>query len=155
MHEPVRSAKATKSYTIPSFYNAYLGDIEEDSVYDIDYATYRKIVTDYFTYLKDRLLEEGRRVKLPYRLGTIQIVKSRPKHWDKRSLRIDYKATKEYNKLILLDNEHSDGFKYRMHWNKTDVLITNKSKYQLVMTRYNKRRLAKIIKGKELDYEEI
>ena len=155
MNEPNKSAKNTKSYTIASFYNSYLTDIEPDTVYDIDYTRYRAIVTDYFMYLRQKLIEEGKMIKLPYRMGNVQIIKSKPKHLDKRSLRIDYQATKEYNKLILLTNEHSDFFKYRFWWNKIDMVVPNKSQYQLVATRANKRRLAQIIKNKELDYEEI
>lgn len=155
MNEPNKTAKNTKSYTIASFYNDYLTSIEPDTVYDIDYTKYRAIVTDYFQYLRQRLIEEGKMIKLPYRMGNVQIVKSRPKHLDKRSLRIDYQATKQYNKLILLTNEHSDYQKYRYRWSKIDMNVPNKSKYQLVATRANKRRLCQIIKNKELDYEEI
>lgn len=155
MNEPNKSANKTKSYTIASFYNDYLTTIEPDTVYDIDYNKYRAIVTDYFQYLRQRLIEEGKMIKLPYRMGNVQIVKSRPKHLDKRSLRIDYQATKQENKLILLLNEHSDFFKYRYWWNKVDMMVPNKAQYQLVATRANKRRLAQIIKNKELDYQEI
>ena len=155
MHEHNRSANKTKSYTIASFYNDYLDSIEKDTVYDVDYTKYRAIVTDYFQHLRQKLIEEGKMIKLPYRMGNVQIIKSRPKHLDKRSLRIDYQATKQYNKLILLDNTHSDGFKMRCWWNKTDMMVPNKSKYQLVMTRANKRTLAQYIKQRLCDYEEI
>ena len=155
MNEYNKSASRTKSYTIASFYNDYLDNIEKDTVYDINYTTYRAIVTDYFKYLQQRLIEEGKMIKLPYRMGNVQVVKSRPKHLDKRSLRIDYQATKQENKLVLLLNEHSDFFKYRYWWNKVDMMVPNKSQYQLVATRENKRRLAQIIKNKELDYQEI
>lgn len=155
MNEPNKSAKRTKSYTIASFYNDYLNNIEKDTVYDIDYTRYRAIITDYFNYLQNQLIEEGKRVKLPYRMGTLQIIKSRPKHLDKRSLRIDYQATKQTGKLVLLLNEHSDMFKMRCWWNKTDMMVPNKSKYQLVLTRANKRRMAVIIKNRLIDYEEL
>ena len=155
MNKLNKSAKRTKSYTIASFYNDYLGSIERDTVYDIDYNTYRAIVTDYFKHLQHQVIEEGKRIKLPYRLGTLQIIKSKPKYLDKRSLRIDYQATKQTGKLIFLLNEHSDMYKYRFLWSKTDVMVPNKSKYQLVATRANKRRLAQIIKNRELDYEEV
>ena len=51
MNELNKSANKTASYTIPSFYNHYLSNIEPDTVYDINYTTYRKIVTDYFCHL--------------------------------------------------------------------------------------------------------
>ena len=155
MNELNKSAKRTKSYTIASFYNDYLGSIERDTVYDIDYNTYRAIVTDYFKHLQHQVIEEGKRIKLPYRLGTLQIIKSKPKYLDKRSLRIDYQATKQTGKLIFLLNEHSDMYKYRFLWSKTDVMVPNKSKYQLVATRANKRRLCQCIKQRLCDYEEI
>lgn len=155
MNEPNKSAKNTKSYTIASFYNEYLTDIESDTTYDVDYTTYRAIVTDYFKHLQQKLIEEGKMIKLPYRMGNLQVIKSKPKHLDKRSLRIDYQATKQYDKLILLDNQHSDGYKMRAWWNKIDMLVPNKSKYQLVLTRANKRRLCQCIKQRLCDYEEI
>ncbi len=155
MNDKVKTANKTKSYTIPSFYNAYLDDIEQDTVYDIPYTVYREIVTDYFQYLRDQVIEESRCAKLPYRLGSVKIVKHKPKYYDKRSLRIDYQASKQYNKMIFLTNEHSDFFKYRCYWNKQDMLVTNKTKYQLTMTRANKRHLAQIIKNKVHDYEEL
>lgn len=153
--ELYKAASKTKSYTIPSFFNDYIQSIESDTVYDIPYSKYKDVIIDYFTYLRDQILEESKEVKLPYRMGTVQIVKKKPKHLDARSLRIDYKATKELNKLIFLTNEHSDYYKYRIHWCKHDMLVQNKGQYQLVMTRANKRHLAQIIKNKIHDYQEI
>ena len=155
MNQKVKTANKTKSYTIPSFYNAYVNDIEENTVYDIHYDLYRQIVTEYFQYLRDQLIEESKCVKLPYRLGSVQIVKNKPKYYDKRSLRIDYQASKKYDKMIFLTNEHSDFYKYRCYWCKQDMLVPNKTKYQLTMTRANKRNLAQIIKNKVHDYEEL
>ena len=51
MNLPNKSASKTKAYTVASFYNDYLTNIEPDTVYDIDYNKYRAIVTDYFKYL--------------------------------------------------------------------------------------------------------
>ena len=51
-----------------------------------------------------QLIEESKCVKLPNRMGNIQIVKHRPKYYDKRSLRIDYQATKLKKKE--LNNPH-------------------------------------------------
>lgn len=155
MNQKVKTADRTKSYTIPSFYNAYIDDVEKNTVYDIPYSIYRQIVTEYFQYLRDQLIEESKCVRLPYRLGSVQIVKHRPKYYDKRSLRIDYQASKQYNKVVFLTNEHSNFYKYRCYWNKQNVLVPNKTKYQLILTRANKRNLAQIIKNKIHDYEEL
>ena len=155
MNEINKLANKTASYTIPSFYNSYITSIETDTIYDVPYATYRQIVIDYFQYIRDEVIENSKEFKLPYRLGSISIVKHKPKHYNSKSLRIDYQETKKQNKLILLDNMHSDMYKYRLYWKKYEVLLTNKTKYQLVMTRANKRHLAQIIKNKIHDYLEL
>ena len=147
--------KQLKNYTIVDFYQHYIDDIEKQTVYDIDYTLYRKILVDYFQYIRDEVIERSREFKFPCRLGSIAIVKHKPKYLNGKSLCIDYKATKEIGKLIFHLNEHSDGYKYRIHWNKKDSNALNKSKYQLKLTRYNKRHLAQIIKNKEHDYVEI
>lgn len=155
MNQKIKIADKTNSYTITSFYNYYLDNIEKDTVYDIPYSVYRKIITEYFQYIRDEVIEKGKRVRMPNRMGTIQIVKKQPKFWDKRSLRLDYNETKKTGKLVYLLNEHSNFYKYRFHWDKTDILTHNKTWYQLVMTRSNKRHLAQLIKNKEMDYEEV
>ena len=144
-----------KSNTIPDFYQYYLTNIERDTVYDVDYTTYRKILTEYFKYLMSQVMDKSREIKLPCRLGTLSIVKRRPKNYDSKSLRIDYKESKEQGKIIYFINDHSDFFKYRFYWNKQNCMTPNKSKYQFVATRANKRRLAQIIKNRLCDYVEI
>lgn len=144
----------TKSHTIKDFYKSYQEYVADNPLYQIEYKTFREIITDYFQYLRDQIIEEGREVKLPCRLGSLYVIKHRPKHLDGRSLRVDYYSTKKYGKLMYHLNEHSDGYKYRFRWDRRECNVPNRSKYNLVMTRQNKRRLASIIKNNERDYFE-
>ena len=105
----------TKAYTIKDFYNYYLSYISDNPLYHIDYKTYRNILTDYFKFVRDEIIEEGKEFKMPCRLGTLFIIKHKPKQWNKRSLRIDYHTSKMYNKMLFHLNEHSDGYKYRFY----------------------------------------
>jgi len=91
---------------------------------------------------------------MPARLGVLSVIKNRPKVFNKESLRVDFKSTKEINKLVLHANEHSDGYNFRFHWKKSDMLIHNKAYYELIMCRANKRRLAYMIKQEHKDYIE-
>lgn len=147
--------ETTKSYVIRDFYNHYLSSIDHQQPYEIDYKKYREIVTAYFKYLRDEVIERGSMLRLPCRLGHLFIVKRKPKTWTSDSLRIDFKTTKDLNKVTYHLNEHSNGFKYRFLWSKQDAIFINKSKYQLKMSRANKRRLAQIIKNRERDFVEI
>lgn len=47
-----------KSYTVIDFYQFYLSNIERNTVYDIDYKLYRQIVTDYFKFIAEEVIEK-------------------------------------------------------------------------------------------------
>lgn len=145
----------TQSYVIKDFHNSYINYVGDNPLYNVEYKLFREILIDYFKYLRNNLIEEGKEVKLPCRLGTVAVVKHKPKGYTSKSLRVDYKSSRDIGKLVLHLNEHTDGYKYRFYWSKSNVIVTNKSKYQLVMTRHNKRRLAYILKNGVRDYMEI
>lgn len=145
----------TKSYTGKDFYKSYIDYVGDNPLYQVEYRVFRDIINDYFKYLRDELIENGKEVKLPCRMGTIQIVKHKPKEYTGKSLRIDYAESKKAGKIIYHLNEHSNFYKYRVYWNKQNMITPNKTKYQLVMTRDNKRHLAQIIKNHIRDYREL
>lgn len=144
-----------KSYTVPDYYKHYLTTIDRDTIYEIDYSTYRKILNAFFKFLRDEILEESREVKLPCVLGTLSVVKSQPKEYTSKSLRVDYHLSKQYGKLMFHLNEETNGFKYRYHWCKRTMRTKNKSKYRFIATRANKRYLAYLLKNNLKDYPEI
>lgn len=143
-----------KSYTITDYYLSYKDYIEEGTQYDVDYTTFRNIVTDYFKHIRDEVMLNSKEIKLPCRLGTLQIVKHQPKEYTGKSLRWDWKSTRELGKPVYYLNEHSGYYKYRFFWSKQDCIIPNRIKYMFVASRENKRDLCKIIKSKMVDYVE-
>lgn len=143
-----------KSYTIADYYLSYKDYIQEGSQYDISYQTFKAIVTDYFKYIRDEVMLNSKEVKLPCRLGTLQIVKHQPKEFTGKSLRWDWKATKELGKPVYLLNEHSGFFKYRFFWSKQNCILPNRAKYMFIACRQNKRDLAALIFNKQCDYIE-
>lgn len=144
-----------KSYTIADYYISYKNYIEEGTRYDVDLKTFKSIVVDYFKYLRDEVMLHSKEMKLPCRLGTLQIIKSRPVTYTSKSLSFDWKATKELGKCVFLLNEHSNGWKYRFYWSKSNCIIPNKTMYMFVATRTNKRDLAQLIFRKKVDYPEV
>src|SRR5699024_6379305 len=145
----------TKSYTGKDFYKSYIDYVGDNPLYQVENKRFRDIINEYFKYLRDELIENGKEIKLPCRLGTLSIVKHKPKEYSGRSLRIDYAETKKVGKIVYHLNEHSNFYKYRYYWNKHNILNHKKTMNQLIMTRDNKRRLAQIIKNKERDYLEL
>ena len=91
---------------------------------------------------------------MPNGLGFIQVGKYKPKTLSSKSLSVDYKASKDYDKVIYHLNEHSDGYKYRLYWSKIPRTFPSRYRYQLCLLRTNKRRLAQLIFNRH-DYIDI
>jgi hypothetical protein len=142
------------SYTAENFYQSYLKNIDRSTQYDIPRPMYYKIVKDYFIFLSNNMLAKGMSIKLPARMGTVLVEKSKINLLNRKSLSVDFNLTKKYGKTIYHTNEHSDGYKYLFRWRKSSMMIENKSMYELVACRANKRLLAKYIKENRTDYIE-
>ena len=145
MDHKIRNRK--QSYTTYDIYNNY------DKKDQIPYSTFRNIVDK----LNDSILsvlQNGQNYKLLCSLGTVQIVKYKPKGYNEHSLSIDFNESKKLDKRIYHLNEHSNGYKYRLYWSKQPFSFTNRYKYQLCFTRANKRQLAQLIFNNK-DYLDI
>ena len=141
-----RIKKNKKSYTFRDMYNTM--------PIDVPYAQYTRILDEMCRIILEYVLDCSEGFKMPFGLGFIQIGKYRPKTYSDKSLSIDYKLSKEYNKKIYHLNEHSDGYKFRLYWSKIPMVFADRYKYQLNLVRANKRKLAQLIFNKH-DYLDI
>jgi hypothetical protein len=118
----------------------------------VDKKTYRKICDEFNKLFIDEILISSEEMKLPYRLGTIRVKKSKMKYDDKNKLKIDWAASKKLKKRIYHLHDHTGGDKYRFYWTKG--IVKNITAYSFIPTRTNTRRLASILKDREreLDY---
>lgn len=130
-----------QSATIRDMYAQY----HKDNKNDVSYNTFKTILNDFNSELKNCLLESSEGFKMPFGLGYVQIVKYKPKSYTKKSLSIDYKSSAQYGKIIYHLNEHSNGYKYRLYWSKIPQTFPDRYKYQLQLVRQNKRHLAQLI----------
>lgn len=121
---------------------------------EVDYGLYKRILEEMCRIILDTVLNSSDGFKMPYGLGFIQVGKYLPKALNSKSLSVDYKASREYDKRIYHLNEHSNGYKYRLYWSKIPRTFPDRYKYQLCFVRQNKRRLAQLIFNKQ-DYLDI
>ena len=121
---------------------------------EVDYSLYKRVLDEMCNVILEHVLMRSEGFKMPLGLGFIQVGKYRPKSFTDRSLSIDYKASKDYDKRIFHLNEHSDGYKYRLYWSKIPRTFPARYKYQLGLVRQNKRKLAQLIFNKQ-DYLDI
>lgn len=135
--------KNKKAYT---FYDMY-----KELPIEVPYSLYRSVLDQMCSIILDNILIRSDGFKMPYGLGFIQIGKYST---NLKKLSVDYKASKEYNKKIYHLNEHSDGYKFRLHWSKLPQTFPDRYRYQLSLVRANKRKLAQLIFNKQ-DYINI
>ena len=138
--------KSKRSHTFRDMYNTMPTEVS--------YFAYKRILDEMCKVISNHILNGSEGFKMPYGLGFIQVGKYRPKSYTNKSLSVDYKASKEIGKCIYHLNEHSDGYKYRLHWSKVPQTFPDRYKYQLCLVRANKRKLAQLIFNKK-DYLNI
>ena len=146
-------------YNINDSYVVYK-NISNDPV---DKSIYLQITNQFMKFLSFKLLSQGE-INIPERLGKLSIygkkVKVKVEDGQIKGLAPDWVKTKELwesdkeakNKKQLLYhfNEETNGIRYKYVWSKNRVLVSNKTLYNLRMTRTNKRELSKLVKeGKE------
>jgi hypothetical protein len=149
-----RANKVQDPYTIQDSYKDYLLKYPEDSVYFLTYAEYRDITTAYLKHVQHRLVQKSLTVTLPFRLGEISVVKHKPAYKSLRNMVIDWDRSKELKQQVRQFNDHSNGFVYRFHWDRSRNQVANKTVYIFNATRTNKREVARLVKTKQNDYFE-
>ena len=124
----------------------------------LEVSRYIEITNLFMKFLSNKLLEKGS-IIIPERLGNLSIIgkkiKVRIEEGKIKGLAPDWVKTKELweedsqakleKQLVYHFNENTNGIRYKYSWSKNRVLVTNKTLYNLKMTRENKRALSKLV----------
>ena len=145
--------KIQHPYTLVDMYPFYLEQVGHNPIYQLEYNEYVDIISDYYKAISEHVLDGGK-FKLAYKLGELFIIKKKINVHKKKTMPIDWALTNEVCKKVVHLNEHSGGFKYLFHWEKRNQSLKNLYSYRLVLTRANKRKLARLIKEENYDYFE-
>lgn len=138
--------KIQNPYTYSHMYIDFKEEYKDNKLYaNIEYHDFVRLCNSFYKEMSHRILHKNSFFKLPFRLGTIQIIKKKVNL--SRNMAIDWKKTVAYKKKIVHLNEHTNGYKYWFKWTKDKALFTNKTYYKLIFTRDNKRDLARLIKS--------
>lgn len=116
------------------------------------------------------IIYENTDFKLPLGLGSLRILKYKPKlKLDEKGrlitnrICVDYPKTKEAwerdpkkkaKKTVIFNfNEHTKGYQHRFWWDKRTSHVKNQSAYYIRLSRKNKRLLAKALKDDSLNID--
>lgn len=129
----------------------------------IELKVYLEIINKFFKFISYKLLNNGTCI-FPERLGKLEVIgrkvnirlednkiKGLAPDWIKtKELWSNDEEAKKNKQLVYYFNEHTNGIRYSIKWLKNRVLVENKTLYDLILTRTNKRNLSNLIKqGKE------
>ena len=153
-------ARKKKHFNTRDTYSEYL----ESSKNPVEVSTYCKVLDLFFKFYMNKLFEIGELI-IPERLGKIEIIGKKAniqfnEDGSMKGLAPDWVRTKllweenpeakEKKQLVYHFNENTGGCRYKVYWNKSRVLFTNKTLFRLKLSRANKRALSQLIKdGKE------
>ena len=126
----------------------------------INISQYVQITNHFMKFLITKLLTTGE-INIPERLGKLSIfgkkVNVRIEDGEIKGLAPDWVKTKqlwdsdteakENKQLVYHFNEETNGIRYKFSWSKNRVLVSNKTLYNLRMTRSNKRELSRLVKN--------
>jgi hypothetical protein len=148
----VCTAYKRSSLTLTDAYVNYLERLEatdkipdsQKEKYRIHYNVYRAVMTRLVELIVADILR-GRPFVMPYKLGRIMVDKKRT--LDAKKLRVDWKATMEHNMKIFHLNEHSNGYYYRIRWDKEDAVVPNKYRWSFVAASHIKKKLSNVVRS--------
>lgn len=137
-------------YSLPDVYRHYRKTVGLKAK---SKSVFNKFIRALNTEITEQFLSKPQDVQLPQNCGTIGIRKSKMRFDCRRSLRVDWKKTKELGKVIYHLNDHRNNYRYNINWNKGQT--TNIRIYSFVPPRSTSRRLAQILlTNPSMDYFE-
>lgn len=151
------------SYT---FYRKFYKESIPDCDYKEGLPIYIDIINGLMKFLMRKVFE-GFDVRLGAKLGVLMIrgKKVKPiidKNGDIKGIAPNWGATKklqardpvakENKTIVYCFNEHSNGIKYNFKWSKEDVIIENKTLYNMSFSRWNRRELSRLVIEENKEY---
>lgn len=146
--------KIQHPYTMKDIYLDYISTINKRTPYYVSFLDFCELSKMYCTRIINKIVLESKSFKIPFRLGRLFVSKKKPKILSDSTLSVDWLETRKAGKIIRHINDHSNGYKYRFTWSKKTAFVINQTYYRLVLSRDNKRFLARTIKTGDVDYIE-
>lgn len=115
----------------------------------VDYRTFSKIIKACNKELVKAIVEDSQEILLPYRLGSLQVVRFERKFTrPMNKWAVDWKKTNELGFKVF----HEQKFLYKWVWKKHSAIVKNKTGYKFTTCRFSKRAVPNAVKNKKIEY---
>lgn len=162
-----QKSKNKGDFKTKEFYEAYINEIEKDTVYHVTKTIHTNILKEFNMEIMKLIIEKNFEYIIPFKLGNLRIKNRKVKlklkqdgSVDCSKLPVDWIKTRElwnkdiecYNKrkLVYCTNEHSDEYKAFFYWNKKRCNFKHSYYKSFTASRTNKRWLAATIKNPDI-----
>ena len=138
---------------IKDFYELYCRREKNKDRKPKDYKVYSTIIKEANQMIQDSIVKDNEPVKLPYKLGTLGIVKYKVNFdpENKNLWKVDYARSKKEGMIVYYDQE----FRYRWKWAKWTSKMRGKRWYSFYPCRPASRAIPQALRdNKRLDYFE-
>lgn len=131
----------------------YYNFCKKNSTIELTFDEWRNIIYAFNEALREYLLETGERIKLPFGLGEVAIIKKKRKKTkiidgkEYINLAVDWQKTRAKGKIIYNFNNHTEGFFFGWYWFKTTARFKHSSLWFFKATRTTSRLLSHYIKS--------
>lgn len=151
-YKPDYKLKDVYDYYVKETYMKHFKSAFMDSAdFVLPYSIYKKLLSDYFKKIINFVVEDCGVFKLPLGFGELRVQKKKMPVGSLlkyRKLRIDFAKFNKTGKKIYHLNEHRDGYRYSIRWDKRgSTALIYKNVYKFIPTRTTNRRLAYILKN--------
>ena len=117
----------TKNISLRDFYQFYKDNCIKKGLAFKSYPEYSKLLKDFNKRVRHKIIYEGGKVQLPYRLGELY-VKKFDVYYDienQKGWKVNFKASKEANMIIYYGSPYG----YKWQWNKKKCIVKGKKYY--------------------------
>ena len=140
----------------------YKNFCEQHPSISISFKDFIKIIKTYNQNLINHLIETGDKVKLPYGIGDLRIVKYKPiktkitkSGKELPNYTIDWIETKKAGKYIYYLNDHTEGYKYLFMWKWASSRLKHAEIWSFKASRIHSRRLGALLKKPNSHYRDV
>lgn len=123
----------------------------------LSFEKYKEIIYTLNSTYSNYVLE-GEKIKLPHGFGSLAINKKKQKHKVKINdkericLAVNWVESKKLGKKIYYTNSHSEGYRYKWFWFKSEAFLPETFIWGFKPSRVNSRKLAHLLKQDNSPY---